>query len=272
MESVERRGRNRSEKVRLGLSALSLGCLKPDSGPNIEAPVRVSRTEGNESELSSEDTIPRVRRPIRAGHRIVWTPPPVRHSTRPGIRRLPRRHALSRPVPPTRRTQSHRAFATGRVPLMATIARDVMTTDPDCVSHTDTVEEVAMRMRSLLVAFLPVCDEEGYLCGIVGYRDIGAQARSARGEMASVTAASLVEKAPITIGVDDPVEDVTRMMAEQRVWLLPVVDGQRLVGVIHYDSIAGSHRSRLPSQRVESSPSPPGSRARVTGSAVRLLG
>jgi CBS domain-containing protein len=155
---------------------------------------------------------------------------------------------------------------------MATIARDVMTTDPDCVSHTDTVEEVAMRMRSLLVAFLPVCDEEGYLCGIVGYRDIGAQARSARGEMASVTAASLVEKAPVTIGVDDPVEDVTRMMAEQRVWLLPVVDGQRLVGVIHYDSIAGSHRSRLPSQRVESSPSPPGSRARVTGSAVRLLG
>ena len=80
----------------------------------------------------------------------------------------------------------------GRVPLMATIARDVMNTDPDCVSHTDTVEEVAMRMRSLLVAFLPVCDEDGYLCGIVGYRDIGAQARSARGEIASVTAASLV--------------------------------------------------------------------------------
>ena len=145
-------------------------------------------------------------------------------------------------------------FTTGRVSLMATIARDVMTTDPECVSHTDTVEEVAMRMRSLLVAFLPVCDEDGYLCGIVGYRDIGAQARSARGEMASVTAASLVEKAPITIGVDDPVEDVTRMMAEQRVWLLPVVDGQRLVGVIHYDSVAGS-RTRLPTQRVELSSS-----------------
>jgi len=39
------------------------------------------------------------------------------------------------------------------------------------------------------------------------------------------------------------------MMAEQRVWLLPVVDGQRLVGVIHYDSIAGSHRSRRPPSR-----------------------
>ena len=60
------------------------------------------------------------------------------------------------------------------------------------------------------------------------------------GNMASVTAASLVEKAPITIGVNDPVEDVTRMMAEQRVWLLPVVDGQRLVGVIHYDNVAGT--------------------------------
>ena len=73
--------------------------------------------------------------------------------------------------------------------------------------------------------------------------------------MASVTAASLVEKAPITIGVNDPVEDVTRMMAEQRVWLLPVVDGQRLVGVIHYDNVANAHRTRLPAQRLESSTS-----------------
>ncbi len=133
---------------------------------------------------------------------------------------------------------------------MATTARDVMTTDPDCVSHTDTVQEVAMRMRSLLVAFLPVCDEHGYLCGIVGYRDIGARARSSRGDLATVTAASVIEKAPITIGVNDPVEDVTQMMAEQRVWLLPVLDGQRLVGVIHYDNIVSATRTLLPAQRV----------------------
>jgi hypothetical protein len=35
---------------------------------------------------------------------------------------------------------------------------------------------------------------------------------------------------------------------------LPVVDGQRLVGVIHYDSVAGSRRTLLPTQRGESTP------------------
>jgi len=38
--------------------------------------------------------------------------------------------------------------------------------------------------------------------------DIGAQA-DLRAEMASVTAASAGREAPVTIGVDDPVEDVT---------------------------------------------------------------
>ena len=38
----------------------------------------------------------------------------------------------------------------------------------------------------------------------------------------------------MTIGVNDPVDPVRELMAEQRIWLLPVLNGRRLVGVIHY--------------------------------------
>ena len=39
---------------------------------------------------------------------------------------------------------------------------------------------------------------------------------------------------PFTIGIDDPVDGIAQRMAEQKAWLLPVLDGRRLVGVIHY--------------------------------------
>ena len=63
---------------------------------------------------------------------------------------------------------------------------------------------------------------------------------------ATVTAASLAEEPPVTIGVDDPVDHVWQVMAGQRVWLLPVLDGRRLVGVIHYADFAATSGSAAP--------------------------
>ena len=137
----------------------------------------------------------------------------------------------------------HPAGADARV--MAT-ARDVMTANPDRVAHTDTLHEVARRMRTLLVAFLPVCDEHSDLCGIIAYRHIGWPCDVQGGDPATVTAASLAEEPPVTIGVDDPVDHLWQVMAEQRVWLLPVLDGRRLVGVIHYADIAATSGSAAP--------------------------
>jgi CBS domain-containing protein len=134
------------------------------------------------------------------------------------------------------------------------VARDVMTRNPDRVACSDTLMEVARRMRDLLVAFLPVCDERGYLKGIIGLRDLQRVDRS--GDHAGVTASSLAEEPPVTIGVDDPVDHVSDLMAEQRVWLLPVLDGPRLVGVIHYASITGTSNPAIPAHPPGKSPRP----------------
>jgi len=39
------------------------------------------------------------------------------------------------------------------------VAREVLTRDPDRVAGSDSLLEVAYTMRSLLVAFPPVCDQ-----------------------------------------------------------------------------------------------------------------
>jgi CBS-domain-containing membrane protein len=64
-------------------------------------------------------------------------------------------------------------------------ARDVMTRNPDRVAHTDTPNEVAWKMRDLLVAFLPVCGEHDELHGIIALTDlqrqVATEARAPRG-------------------------------------------------------------------------------------------
>ena len=112
------------------------------------------------------------------------------------------------------------------------VAGDVMTRDPDRVAGSDSLIEVAGRMRSLLVAFLPVCDERGDLQGIIALRDLHRVLRP--GHPSTATASSLAREPALTIGVNDPVDPVRELMAERRLWLLPVLDGRRLVGVIHY--------------------------------------
>ena len=115
------------------------------------------------------------------------------------------------------------------------VARDVMNRDPDRVAGSDTLVEVAGRMRDLLVAFLPVCDRNGDLQGIIALRDLHHATH--RGEPSGATAARLAQEPAATIGVDDPVAHVRVLMAEQRMWLLPVLERRRLVGVIYYGTV-----------------------------------
>ena len=111
-----------------------------------------------------------------------------------------------------------------------------MTRDPDRVAGSDSLLEVAYTMRSLLVAFLPVCDQDGALQGIIALQGLPRVVRGA--DPAGVTASTPAEPA-VTIGVDNPVDHVAELMAGLRMWLLPVLDGRHLVGVIHYAAVPG---------------------------------
>jgi len=135
------------------------------------------------------------------------------------------------------------------------VAGDVMTRDPDRVAGSDTLLEVAGRMRTLLVAFLPVCDQHGDLQGIIALRDLQRAVRG--GDPTGATAFSLAEEPAVTIGVDDPVGHVWDLMAAQRMWLLPVLDGRRLVGVIHYATVPRSTNSAPRGPAPRSGPSGP---------------
>ena len=114
---------------------------------------------------------------------------------------------------------------------MAT-ARDIMTGGAECVGENETLVEAARRMRELDVGALPICGEDNRLKGMVTDRDIVVRCLAEGGDPSSTKAGDLAEGKPVTIGADDPVEEILRTMSQYKVRRLPVIDGDQLVGIL----------------------------------------
>jgi CBS domain-containing protein len=121
-----------------------------------------------------------------------------------------------------------------------TVARDLMTPDPKCVKEDQTLVEAARMMRELDVGALPICGNDDRLKGMLTDRDIVVKCIADGGDPSSVTAGSLAEGKPVTIGADDDVREALEVMQEYQVRRLPVIDGHDLVGIISQADIARS--------------------------------
>jgi CBS domain-containing protein len=121
-----------------------------------------------------------------------------------------------------------------------TLARDLMTPDPQCVGENDSLVDAARLLRDLDVGALPICGEDGRLKGMLTDRDIVVKCLAEGGDPSSTTAGSLGDGKPITIGADDDVREALQVMQDAQVRRLPVIDGHDLVGIISQADIARS--------------------------------
>jgi CBS domain-containing protein len=119
-----------------------------------------------------------------------------------------------------------------------TLARDLMTPDPTCVKEHQTLVDAARMMRDLDVGALPICGDDDRLKGMLTDRDIVVKCVADGGDPGSVTAGSLAEGKPLTIGADVDVREALEVMQEYQVRRLPVIDGHDLVGIIAQADIA----------------------------------
>lgn len=121
---------------------------------------------------------------------------------------------------------------------MANTARDIMTPDTTCARASDTLVDVARKLRELQVGALPVCGDDDRLQGVVTDRDIVVECLAQGGDPQSATAGDLAGGKPVTIGADDSIEETLRTMTEHGVRRLPVVDGHDLVGIVSQADVA----------------------------------
>ena len=122
---------------------------------------------------------------------------------------------------------------------MAKKARDIMTPDCHCIGESDTVLDAAERLAELDVGAMPICGQDDRLKGMVTDRDIVVKVIAQGKNPASTPVSDLATQGEVvTIGADDPIDEVLRTMIEHKVRRLPVIDGHECVGIISQADVA----------------------------------
>lgn len=120
-----------------------------------------------------------------------------------------------------------------------TVARDLMTPSPAIVDATTSVADIARRLRDDGIGAVVVCGEGERLQGMVTDRDIAVEVVATGRDASSMTAADLTSgRETVTIGADDDIREAVRTMSEHAVRRLPVIDGDRVIGVLSQADVA----------------------------------
>ena len=122
---------------------------------------------------------------------------------------------------------------------MAGTARDIMSGGVECVGENESITDAAKKMQQLGVGALPICGEDDRLKGMITDRDIVVKVIAQGLNPANTPVSDLATQGEVvTIGADDPVEEVLRTMTEHKVRRLPVIDGHRCVGMVSQADVA----------------------------------
>lgn len=114
--------------------------------------------------------------------------------------------------------------------------RDIMTEDVLTVAPEDTLGEVATRMVERKVGSVVVLDF-GRLIGVLTERDI-MRAVAARTHSSDVRVREWMTADPITATADASVEDAAKIMFDHGFRHLPIVDGERAIGIVSIRDVA----------------------------------
>ena len=118
-------------------------------------------------------------------------------------------------------------------------ARDIMTANPQVVTPADSVSKAAEIMRDADVGVVPVVEDQGSmrLAGVVTDRDIAIRV-VAEGRNGETSTREVMSSGLATVGPDDDISSVLDLMKAEQVRRIPVVEGDRLVGIIAQADVA----------------------------------
>lgn len=128
---------------------------------------------------------------------------------------------------------------------MAT-ARDIMHSGANCIGEHETLSAAAQHMRDLGVGALPICGDDDRLHGMITDRDIVVKCLAAGHDPNAVTAGQLAQGNTYHVDATASVEEMLNVMETHQIRRLPVIDNQRLVGIVTEADIA----RHLPEQAI----------------------
>jgi CBS domain-containing protein len=120
---------------------------------------------------------------------------------------------------------------------MAQSIREIMTADPRTVASGATVAEAAREMRDGDVGSVVVV-ENGTVAGIVTDRDIAVRVVAQGLDPDATRVNEVATMRPVTLTVDQSVDDAIRLVREQDVRRIIVVQDDRAAGIVSLGDLA----------------------------------
>lgn len=111
-------------------------------------------------------------------------------------------------------------------------AKDIMTRDVVTVTPATSVKALAKLLIQNQITGVPVVDKNGKIVGIVSDADIvSKKARQVK---------SIMTGEVISVGEETPVEKIARLMTVHKLKRVPVIRGDKVVGIVSRADIVGA--------------------------------
>ena len=121
---------------------------------------------------------------------------------------------------------------------LATPVSVIVNASPATCAPADSLNRAAQIMWEQDCGAVPVVDQDGRLMGILTDRDI-CMASYTRGQpLWSISVVSTMSRATIRASASDSIGTVLRLMSEGRVRRIPILENERLVGIVSLADIA----------------------------------
>jgi CBS domain-containing protein len=134
---------------------------------------------------------------------------------------------------------------------MAKTVRDAMTPNPRCIRRSTSVILAARMMEDEDIGSLPVIDNDDFLVGIVTDRDVALRVVAAGRDPSATQVGEILTENPIYAYPDEPLDEALEHMAYRRVRRLPVVDSDRLIGMLSQADVVHQVKDKKAGQLVE---------------------
>ena len=116
-------------------------------------------------------------------------------------------------------------------------ARDLMTSPAECLAPEETLVDAARMFSKYDVGSMPVVDGDT-LVGVITDRDIIVEGVAKNLDLADTQISKIMSRNVVTVPVGDDALTVARVLADNQIRRVPVVDGDRVVGVVSQADVA----------------------------------
>lgn len=116
--------------------------------------------------------------------------------------------------------------------------KDCMCSSVIKVEPEEKLSQVAKLMKENSVGCIPVCDQENKVIGFITDRDIVIRCVANNENCSNIRVSEVMQKNVIKTTADTDIDDATRIMEENQIRRLPVIDNGKIVGILSLGDLA----------------------------------